>query len=770
MKRTLKITLIIMLVIIGGVFSLIRLPSPLFYHDYSTVVLDQDDNYLRVFLNENEQWCFPPDEDRVPLKLKTAVTTYEDKRFFKHQGVDLIALGRAIIANLKAGEVVSGASTITMQVARLSRPKDRTIPNKVIEMVQAVKLDLKYNKEEILKLYLTHAPYGGNIIGYKGASFRYFGKKPEQLTWAEVATLAVLPNNPAYVNPMQRRDRLKEKRDDLLKDLYDNNFIDKETYQLAKAENVPNGQMPFNLSAPHLAGRLRREYEEKKIHTTISKEVQDQVNKIVQEYMEIIKPKGINNCAIVVAETDSREVKAYIGSNDFYDQDNSGRIDGVQMERSTGSVLKPFLYGLAMDRGMIIPESKIKDIPLSYGAYTPYNADKTFRGVVTVRQALIDSLNAPVISLLDQYGVEDFYDFLEQAGVTTLFRTPKEYGLPIILGGAEVNLWEITAMYNSLGHYGQFADLKVIRDERREKGEQLISKGSSYLVLDILKDLKRPGLEYFWKEYGSNRKIAWKTGTSYGNRDAWAVGVSPGWTIGVWIGNFEGQESSELTGVEAAGPLLFRILNSLENNYYQTWFEKPGADIKKIKVSANTGYRIKEDLDEMTEMVEVDISKSAHPLRYSPYEKVIYLNRDGTEEVCSLCWEVGDVQKVFRVIYPPEVIQYLKERGNSFYTVPPHKEDCTTVSNKNPLDFIYPQAGSIILIPRGIEGDYQQVKLKVAHSQKDSKVYWYLDSKYIGDTVGEHQQTMSLKAGSHQLYVIDEEGHEKKIKFYVDRK
>ncbi len=771
-----KLILLLVLCCFAGVWWLVKLPTPLFNVDYSTIILDEKGQYLRVFLNDREQWCFSPGKEQLPGKLKTAVLYFEDKRFYYHPGIDPLALGRAIWQNLKELDKISGASTITMQAARLSRPKDRNLKNKLLEMIQALKIELKYSKEEILKLYLTHAPYGGNIIGYKAASYRYFGKSPVEITWGEAATLAVLPNSPGLVNPVQDSDMLKNKRDILLKRLLNKRVINQETYQLALAEPIPTKQIPFDLAAPHLAEYMKMNIQNKVVKTTINKDIQIAINRLAQDYMELISLNGVKNCAVLVAETGSGAVRAYVGSNDYYDEENSGMIDGVRTPRSTGSILKPFLYGLAMDEGLIIPQSKLRDILISYGAYTPYNYDGTFEGIVSAREALIRSLNAPAVSLLDEYGVERFYSFLIKAGITSLFRRPEEYGLPLILGGAEVNLWEITSAYRGLGNLGEFNNLHYLlpgdNSDNRKTSKQLITKGSAYLVLDMLKDLKRPGIEYFWEEFSSGCKIAWKTGTSYGNRDAWAVGVTPQWTIGVWTGNFDGRESKSLTGLGAAAPLLFRIFNYLDKNGNQEWFERP-VDLKKIEVSTNTGYRLQDtylkDLDEGVKVLSADISSSAKPLKYSPYERIIYLNKAGTEEVCSLCWKIGDIKKVLKVIYPPEVNEYLRNKGNRVNTIPPHRSNCSTVSSRNPIEFSYPQQGSIILIPRGLKGEYQKVTIKVAHSHENSVLYWYIDKKYLGETTGLHNKALVLDTGWHVFHVVDGAGHFREISFYTER-
>ncbi|MFP4016148.1 MAG: penicillin-binding protein 1C, partial [Halanaerobiales bacterium] len=445
-KLILFLIMIIFLLITTFLF-LSQLPDPLFSKDYSTIVLDEKGEYLRIFLNNKQQWIFPDEAKEIPERLKIAVTQFEDKRFEKHHGIDTLALIRAVYQNLKNRESISGASTITMQLARLMEPKERTIKNKLVEMMKALRIEMKYSKDQILNFYLLHAPYGSNIIGYRTASYKYFAKDPGNLSWAEAATLAILPNNPANVNPMKNQERLKERRDELLLSLYEDAVIDRSTYKLATAESVPVGQYSFPLSAPHLAEKLRRNQSEDIIKTTINKRLQDRSRNTLLNYLEDIKKVGINNAALLISDTKSGEVKAYLGSHDYFDNENLGKIDGVQMRRSTGSTLKPFLYALAMDEGLIIQESRLKDIPINYGGYTPHNANRRFDGIVKADDALIRSLNAPAVNLLYQYGVNNFYSFLKEAGIRALFREANDYGLSLILGGSESSLWELSQLY-----------------------------------------------------------------------------------------------------------------------------------------------------------------------------------------------------------------------------------------------------------------------------------------------------------------------------------
>ncbi|NMB39574.1 MAG: penicillin-binding protein 1C [Firmicutes bacterium] len=748
------------------------IPEPLFPDDYSKLVLDEHGQILRVFLNKEEQWILPDDGRDIPFRLRTAVIQYEDKRFEKHWGIDPFALGRAVYQNIVSRSRISGASTITMQVARLMQPKPRTIRNKLIEMVQAVAFEFKYTKDEILKLYLLHAPYGSNIIGYRTASLRYFGKEPENLSWAEAAVLAVLPNNPANINPMQNQDKLKEKRDGLLKNLFESGLIDHTAYTLAAAEPIPQGQYSFTLSAPHLAEKLARNCPDSIIKTTIDKTVQDKVTSLVKEYVNSLGHKGVKNGAVLVTDTATGHVKAYAASQDYLDNSNLGKIDGIQMSRSAGSTLKPFLYALAMDQGLIIPESVIPDIPASYGGYTPYNADRSFSGLVRADKALIRSLNAPAVYLLNQYGLNNFYRFFQSVGLNSLNREANDYGLSIILGSLEISLWELSRLYHGLANYGEFLDQLIVSEQVNLNSQsvfgkkRLITPGSAYLVLDILKEVERPGLDYYWREYQSGSPVAWKTGTSYGNRDAWAVGVSPQWVIAVWVGNFSGEEVSGLSGIDSAAPLLFQVFAQLGKNSYQKWFLKPENELKEIAVSKDTGYRLQGETSE-TKMALASVA--ALPLEYSPYEKVLFLNGSESMQVCSLCWDRDDMRTVRRLIYPPYISLYFAKSGVD-YSLPPHNPDCPALKRENSISFIYPKHGSYIFIPKDIDGEYQKITLQIAHGEKESRIFWYLDDSYLTETVDNHQVSILLETGWHQLYVVDGVGNSKSISFYSERR
>ncbi|RYX99300.1 penicillin-binding protein 1C, partial [bacterium] len=473
----------------------------------------------------------------------------------------------------------------------------------------------------------------------------------------------------------------------------------------------------------------------------------------------------IKNISVIVADTESGKVRTYIGSQDFFDREAKGEVNGVIAPRSTGSILKPFLYGLAIDDGLILPDTMIKDIPTYFGAFSPENADKKYSGLVSAKEALTRSLNVPAVLLLNEYGVYDFYNFLKKADLTTLFRNSDEYGLTLVLGGAEANLFEITSLYRSLANYGNFEDLKLIpSDQVKTDNKTLISKGASYLTLNMLRELKRPDSEYYWQQYESRFKIAWKTGTSFGNRDAWAVGVNPKWTVGVWVGNFNGESNTNLAGATSAGSLMFDIFNYLPKTKKSLWFKEPYQDLEAIEICKETGYRAGFSCPH--KVIATKPVKSRN-LKQCPYHKAIFVSNDGKNEVCSLCWQPGNYKKESFLFYSPDVIQFMRQRGNIINDIPPHKESCPSIHSQNQVKIIYPTDGAKLFLPKDIGGITQKLNLKAAHINTDTTIYWYIDDKFIGNTSNFHSKAIDITKGNHTLSIVDQNGNKDSCHFSI---
>ncbi|MDR1832534.1 MAG: penicillin-binding protein 1C [Fusobacteriaceae bacterium] len=718
---------------------------------YGAALLDRDDRILSVALGADEQWRVKS-EDPVPENLKTAVLTYEDKNFYKHPGIDVAALLRAFKNNV-AGRRKSGASTITMQVAKVLSPGKRTYRNKIREMIAALKLERSLSKDEILALWLNNAPYGGNITGYATASRLYFEKSPAELSWGEAALLAVLPNSPGLINVEKNRDRLLAKRNALLLRLSEKGALPRDQYALAVREPLPRQIHPFPRHAPHLLRRLSGESREKLLRSTIDGELQQNVEAVCKTYAAFIRNEGVENVAVLVVENATRAVRAYAGSQDFLDFDALGQVDGVTARRSPGSVLKPFLFALAIDAGLVAPQSLVPDVPLYFSGFRPQNANKLYNGMVEMRLALIRSLNIPFVHLLEEYGYERFYYFLKNV-LGFAESDPDRYGLSLILGTKEISMEDMAVLYSGLADRGKFKNLRYLRNDGNkpvDPGRQLITPGACWLTLQTMKALVRPGFEnyYRWKN-----PISWKTGTSYGRRDGWACGVTPEYTIICWAGNFSGKSSPDLTGVVSGGRLLFNIFSELNLNYRE--FPRP-PDLVAITVDARTGYRPPWP---GLPAKEILWPQGARALKVSPYYRKIYVNAQG-EEIDSRDPEFTERQEKIILNYPLEVVNYLI------------RENITASGLQDPgaksvdsLRILYPAEGATILLPRDFDGDRELI-VKIANI-RDQDVYWYLDNTFLGvDRAYEKQ--LSVPNGDHTLTVMGENGEIRKVRFTVKR-
>jgi len=591
------------------IFYYFSLPRILFHDPYSTVLEDLDGKLLGAGIAPDGQWRFPEGEE-VPEKFKEAIITFEDKRFYNHPGVDVLSLVSATQQNIKSGKIIRGGSTLSMQVVRLARKnQSRTFFEKIIEMILATRLELRYSKNEILCLYSAHAPFGGNVVGLEAACWRYFGREASQLSWSDAALLAVLPNNPSLVHPGKNRQQLKEKRDRLLSRLLNTEKIDSLTFMLSVAEPVPEHPLALPKVAPHLLGRISKEgYAQQRVRSTIQETMQRRVSDIIDQHHQTLKGNQVFNAAAIVVEVKTGNVIAYVGNT------NAGREHGEQVDimmsrRSTGSILKPFLFAALLDEGKLLPHSLVPDVPTTINGFSPKNFSKQYDGAVSASQALIRSLNVPAVYELKEYRYEKFYALLKQIGITTLNQPADHYGLSLILGGAEGTLWDITGAYASMARtlYNYFethgknryskkdfhAPVYFISDSSKNETKEVsswLSAASIYLTMNVLKEVYRPGEETGWRNFYSSKTIAWKTGTSHGLRDAWAVGVNGDYAVGVWAGNADGEGRPGLTGTESAAPVMFDIFSQLPGNH---WFEQPLSELEKIAICAQSGQAFK---------------------------------------------------------------------------------------------------------------------------------------------------------------------------------
>lgn len=782
---------------IGGTLILLLtiyyfiLPGELFLDPYSTVLEDSEGDLLSASIASDGQWRFP-EESVVPQKFYHALVVYEDKRFRNHPGVDILSLGRAVKQNIQSGSVVSGGSTITMQVIRLSRKgMPRTVLQKIIEIILATRLEFRFTKDEILSLYSAHAPFGGNVVGLEAACWRYFGRSPQELSWGEAALLAVLPNSPSMIHPGKNRAKLKVKRDLLLEKLKTEGLIDEFTCSLSKDELIPDQPNPLPRLARHLLDRAGKEgYAERKVKSTIQAALQLRIEQIINEHHQQLKGNQIFNAAALVVEVSSGNVLAYVGNTNVKEKGNfSEAVDIVTSRRSTGSILKPFLYAAMLDEGKILPKTLLPDIPTVINGFSPKNFSKDYDGAVPADKSLIRSLNIPAVHMLRTYRYEKFHSLLKGIGMSTLNHPPDHYGLSLILGGAEGTLWDITGMYASmartLGHYTDrpgskrydrkdFHELRYVSGKLSDSDNRDIGNGapdleatswlsaaSIYQTFDALKEVYRPGEESGWRYFNSSKKIAWKTGTSFGFRDGWAIGVTPDFVVGVWVGNASGEGRPGLTGTDAASPIMFDIFSQLDE---QRWFTRPTMELSQVAVCALSGQR---STPKCTEIDTTWITKQGLQTLPCQYHKLVHVSSDKKFRVHSGCEPVDRQVQVTWFILPPTQEYYFRSKHMSYKTLPPFRKDCQPVSLVNSMDLIYPKPNAKIFIPRELNGQTGSAVFELAHRNPNATVHWHLDGTYLGSTQKSHHLPLTPQEGTHTLVLIDESGEELEQKFEV---
>ncbi|SNR67202.1 penicillin-binding protein 1C [Flavobacterium sp. ov086] len=754
------------------------LPRTLFQEPYSTVIESKEGELLGAKIAHDGQWRFPA-QDSVPDKFKKCIVYFEDEYFYKHLGFNPVAMVNAIKQNRKAGKVVRGGSTLTQQVIRLSRKgKRRTYFEKIIEIILATRLELGYSKDEILELYASHAPFGGNVVGLEMASWRYFGVQSNQLSWAENATLAVLPNAPSLIYPGKNQIKLLSKRNRLLLKLRQEKVIDQQTYELSVEEPLP--QKPYDLPqiAPHLLQRVAKNEEGTRVKTTIDYALQNRVNQIARYYYNQYKQNEVNNLAILVIDVSNRNVMSYVG-NAPTDKDHQKDVDIIDAPRSTGSILKPLLYAGMLDDGEILPNTLVADIPTQIAGYTPQNFNLTFDGAVPAHRALSRSLNIPAVLMLQDFGVNKFYEELQKFKLRDINKTPDHYGLSLILGGAESNLWDLCRTYanlsSTLNYYAknqakyrtnEFTELNYKNDFESDFGSEtdqknIVGAGSIWLTYNAMEEVNRPEGDEAWKFYDSSLKIAWKTGTSFGNRDAWAIGTNSKYVVGVWVGNATGEGRPTLTGVTSAAPILFDVFNLLPR---QKWFQTPYKDLEEVEVCRLSGYLAKEGCPKIKQWV----SKKGKSTVVCLYHKTVHLDKTEKFQVNSSCESIDNIVTKNWFVLPPVMAWYYKSQHIEYLPLPPFKEDCQGTQSVN-MDFIYPKTNSKIYLTKNFNSEVQPVILKVAYSERDRELFWYVDNVYKATTKTFHELPIAPTSGTHYITVVDAFGNEIRRKIEIIR-
>jgi penicillin-binding protein 1C len=759
------------------------LPGRLFNSPTSYVIDDSDGVLLGASIASDGQWRFPYNAN-VPDKFKQCIIAFEDKRFEHHPGVDILAFGRAIRQNLRLGHVTSGGSTISMQVVRLATHHRRNFWNKMLEMVMAVRLELTRSKNEVLALYASNAPFGSNVVGLDAASWRYFGRSPDKLSWGEMAALAVLPNSPSLVHPGKNRLTLLKKRNLLLDKLYGKGIIDKSTATLSKMEPMPDKPVPLPQTAPHLLARFIGDHKtapltNTRITTTIKANLQQQVTDIIQRHHMVLRTNHINNIAAIVLDVETGSALAYAG-NIYHSNDPlmESSVDVIDAPRSPGSTLKPLMYAAMLHDGLILPQSLVPDVPTQIAGYHPENFDLGYDGAVPASKALARSLNVPAVKLLQKFKYERFYDFLKKTGITTLKQPADFYGLSLILGGGENSLWELTGTYADmarvLNHYKKYngkynpADYHspvytpAIYQKPELEKTGLLDAGSIYYTLEAMEEVMRPGEEMLWQQFGSTQRVAWKTGTSFGFRDGWAIGITPKYVVGVWVGNTSGEGRPNLTGINTAAPAMFEIFRLLPVT--RDWFEKPVGEMVKIKVCHQSGFRAGEYCDNPDDMY---VPQGGLKSPVCPYHQLAHLDKNKQYQVNSDCVAPDQIINRNWFVLPPSMEYYYKAKNYQYHTLPPFRSDCAEADKAQPLELIYPKNGAKVYIPLEADGIRGRIICNAAHRQPGTKIFWHLDGQFMGTTKDFHQMALEPPPGMHTLALVDDVGSTIKINFTV---
>ncbi len=747
--------------------SLFPFPVESLRREPTAVITDRDGRPLRFFLPGDKRWRFPVKLADVSPKLTRAVIASEDRWFHAHPGVNPFALMRAFYTNIKEGRVVSGASTIPMQIARMTDPKPRTIFSKAEEAFRAIQLKRIFRDDELLEIYLNLAPYGGNIEGVGAASYFYFGKSPRALSPGEIALLTALPRSPAAYDPIRNPKDSERERNKVLGQLAASGVISADEAAEGRKESVPRRRKPQPFSAPHFSEYVYRDISKGgSLKTSLDSSIQKIAEEVARRHIGLLRNDGIDNLAIVVIENDTRKLRAMVGSADYFDKAHSGQFNFTLAKRSPGSALKPFLYAMALDEGIAVPDSYVLDIPTDFSGYVAENYDSKYRGRITLENALILSLNAPAVRMLARVGLKDFHNLLLKAGLSTLDRPSNKYGLPLILGSGEVRLLDLANLYATLAGGGEHEPLIVAEDAKHDgEATELFSPEASYLITEILTGLKRPDMPAnTWALTEDIPEVAWKTGTSYGHKDAWSLGFSSKYTIGVWVGNPDGRGQKGISGSEHAAPILFDVFRGIEGDGSRIG-RPEGLNLGTIEVCREshllpTPYC--EDRDKITYI------KGVSRIPRDNYSKKIFVDSETGDLLLGDC--IGERPHESRVVttYPPELVAWWVAEGKRSDAIPPLSPHCKDVSSERPPQILSPDKSTPYRVLKGMPAEYQRVELIAGVSEEVNALYWYQDGELVASTRPYKKTFIPLTAGTHRLVVVDSSGRSDSIKYGVE--
>ncbi|HET9057280.1 MAG TPA: penicillin-binding protein 1C [Chitinophagaceae bacterium] len=759
-KGTKRLAMIIVGLVV--IFLLLNLFFPLPGKiEYSTIVTDNKGEVIHAFLTKNEKWRMKAELAEISPLLKKTIVAKEDRYFYYHPGVNPVAVARALVKNILRMKRTSGASTITMQVAKLLEPKKRSYGSKLIEVFRAFQLEWKYSKDEILQLYFNLVPYGGNIEGVKAASLLYFKKSPDHLSLAEITALSIIPNRPSTLIIGRNNDLIIKERNRWLAYFAKEKVFTKKEIKDALSEPLT----AYRMEVPKLMPQFS--YEMKKlggdiIKSNIDLNTQFKTEKLVKDYVKALYSQNIRNAAVMIIDNRSHKVVSYVGSADYRDTVDYGQVNGVKAVREPGSTLKPLLYGLCVDAGLMTPKTIITDVAVNYNGYAPENYDKKFNGNVTMEFSLEHSLNIPAVKALRQLGTEKMIGTLTECNFKSIQKKQKGLGLSLILGGCGTNLEELTSLFAAFANDGVYCKPLLVQGDTIYDKVRILSEASDFMITDILSHVNRPDFPVSWQSTAHLPKIAWKTGTSYGRRDAWSIGYNKNYTVGVWVGNFSGQGIPELSGAGIATPLLFKIFNTIDYDSDEEWFAQPKSCETRI-VCSETGmtrgeYCTHAVTDYFIPLVSSSmVCNDTREVLVSPDEKISY---------CHYCApETGYKKKLFKII-APDLQNYFKENGIAFEMIPLHNPNCEKIFKEGAPVITSPTNGTEYYLDTK---DPEPIALTCETAIDVTKVYWYINNKFYKATDAKSKQFFIPEEGTVKISCTDDLGRNRDIRINVKK-
>ncbi len=734
--------------------------------EYSTIVTDDKGEVVHAFLTRDQQWRMKTELSEISPLLRKTIVEKEDRYFYRHPGVNPFAMARAFVRNIFRMRRTSGASTITMQVARSLEPKKRTYWNKLVEVFRAFQLEWKYSKDEILQLYLNIVPYGGNIQGVKSASILYFKKNPDHLSLAEITALSIIPNRPSSLVMGKNNDLIVEERNKWLRKWAAAGVFTRQqiTDALAEPLTASRGSVPAFI--PQLAWKLKRKGDPI-IHTTIEMNKQLKIEKLVKDYSRTLALKNIRNAAVIVLDNQTNHIVSYVGSADFHDSLDGGQVNGAAAIRQPGSTLKPLLYGLCIDAGLLTPRMTITDVPVNYEGYAPENYDRRFNGYVTMEYALEHSLNIPAVKSLKRLGKDRLIRKLSECDFQQIRRDQNKLGLSMILGGCGATLEELTGLYSIFSNEGRYIRPRLTWDSGGvtgrpgdsgivAKGDVILSPAATFMINETLSKVNRPDFPLNWESTVHLPKIAWKTGTSYGRRDAWSIGYNRRYTVGIWVGNFSGLGIPELSGANVATPLLFTVFNTIDYDDDASWFSQP-ADCDVRMVCTETGLP---PADFCTHLVTDYFIPLVSPARKCDNRQEVFVSADEKMSYCRNCLPPGGYRKRLYQVVPPEMKEYFETNRITYPIIPPHNPNCEKVFHEGGPVVTSPSNGSEYLINRK---DPEPLQLRCRVSNDVGKVYWYINDKFYRAGEARSRQFFIPDEGPVKISCTDDKGRNRNV-------